>query len=85
MQRKLYRWAPSLHCEDHPWLRPRMESRMRGNSHVRFGAGDEETCPGNGARRFIPTLPENPPPSHSTVPPRDTAGPGSGAVPDPRG
>ena len=30
---------------------------MRGNSHVRFGAGDEETCPGNGARRFIPTLP----------------------------
>lgn len=35
-----------------------MESRMRGNSHVRFGAGDEETCLGNGARRFIPTLPE---------------------------
>ena len=33
---------------------------MRGNSHVRFGAGDEETCPGDGARRFIPTLPENP-------------------------
>ena len=32
---------------------------MRGNSHVRFGVGDEETCPGNGARRFIPTLPEN--------------------------
>lgn len=31
---------------------------MRGNSHVRFGAGDEETCPGNGTRRFIPTLPE---------------------------
>jgi len=30
---------------------------MRGNSHVRFGAGDEETCPGDGARRFIPTLP----------------------------
>ena len=29
---------------------------MRGNSHVRFGAGDEETCPGNAARRFIPTL-----------------------------
>ena len=29
---------------------------MRGNSHVRFGAGDEETCPGNGVRRFIPTL-----------------------------
>ena len=40
--------------------RPRTESRMWGNSHVRFGAGDEETCPGNGARRFIPTLPENP-------------------------
>lgn len=40
---------------------PRMESRMRGNSHVRFGEGDEETCPGNGKRRFIPTLPENPP------------------------
>jgi hypothetical protein len=39
--------------------RPRMESRMRGNSHVRFGAGDEETCPGNGARRFIPTLLKN--------------------------
>lgn len=35
-----------------------MESRMRGNSHVRFGAGDEETCLGNGARRFIPTLPK---------------------------
>ena len=34
-----------------------MESRMRGNSHVRFGAGDEETCLGNGVRRFIPTLP----------------------------
>ena len=31
---------------------------MRGNSHVRFGAGDEETCPGNGVRRFIPTLPK---------------------------
>ena len=25
---------------------------MRGNSHVRFGAGDEETCLGNGARCF---------------------------------
>lgn len=35
-----------------------MESRMRGNSHVRFGAGDGETCLGNGARRFIPTLPK---------------------------
>jgi hypothetical protein len=34
-----------------------MESRMRGNSHVRFGAGDEETCLGDEARRFIPTLP----------------------------
>jgi hypothetical protein len=33
---------------------------MRGNSHVRFGAGDEETCLGDGARRFIPTLPETP-------------------------
>ena len=33
---------------------------MRGNSHVRFGAGDEETRLGNGARRFIPTLPANP-------------------------
>jgi hypothetical protein len=33
---------------------------MRGNSHVRFGVGDEETCLGNGARRFIPTLPETP-------------------------
>lgn len=40
--------------------RPRIESRMRGNSHVRFGAGDEETCPGDGARRFIPTLPADP-------------------------
>ncbi len=50
--------TPSPRCESHPWLRPRMESRMRGNSHVRFGAGDEETCPGNGARRFIPTLPK---------------------------
>jgi hypothetical protein len=36
--------------------RPRMESRMLGNLHVRFGAGDEETCPGNGTRRFIPAL-----------------------------
>ena len=36
---------------------PRIESRIRGNSHVRFGAGDEETCLSNGARRFIPTLP----------------------------
>lgn len=35
-----------------------MESRMQGNLHVRFGAGDEETCPGDRARRFIPTLPE---------------------------
>jgi RNA-directed DNA polymerase len=50
--------TPSPRCEGHPWPRPRMESRMRGNSHVRFGAGDEETCPGNGARRFIPTLPK---------------------------
>lgn len=33
---------------------------MRGNSHVRFGAGDEETCLGDEARRFIPTLPANP-------------------------
>jgi hypothetical protein len=32
---------------------------MRGNSHVRFGAGDEETCLGNEVRRFIPTLPAN--------------------------
>ena len=39
---------------------PHMESRMRGNSHVRFGAGDEETCLGNEARRFIPTLPTDP-------------------------
>ena len=30
---------------------------MLGNLHVRFGERDEETCPGNGARRFIPTLP----------------------------
>ncbi len=52
--------TPSHRCEGHPWPRPRMESRMRGNSHVRFGAGDEETCLGEGARRFIPTLPENP-------------------------
>jgi len=37
-----------------------MESRMRGNSHVRFGAGDEETCLGDEARRFIPTLPAKP-------------------------
>ncbi len=45
---------------DHPWHLPRMESRMQGNLHVRFGAGDEETCPGDGARRFIPTLPADP-------------------------
>lgn len=38
-----------------------MESRMRGNSHVRFGAGDGETCLGNEARRFIPTLPDTSP------------------------
>ena len=31
---------------------------MRGNSHVRFGAGDAETCLGDGVRRFIPTLPD---------------------------
>lgn len=30
---------------------------MQGNLHVRFGERDEETYPGNGARRFIPTLP----------------------------
>lgn len=35
-----------------------MKSRMRGNSHVRFGARDEEACLGNAARRFIPTLPK---------------------------
>lgn len=34
-----------------------MKSRMLGNSHVRFGEGDEKTCPGNGARRLIPTPP----------------------------
>ena len=39
-----------------PWLMPRMESRMQGNLHVRFGEGDEETCPSNGIKRFIPTL-----------------------------
>jgi len=50
--------SPSHHCEGHPWRKPRMESRMRGNSHVRFGAGDGETHLGNGARRFIPTLPK---------------------------
>ena len=32
---------------------------MRRNSHVRFGAGDEETCLGDEARRFIPTLPKS--------------------------
>ena len=30
---------------------------MRGNSHVRFGERGNETCPGNMARRVIPTLP----------------------------
>jgi hypothetical protein len=30
---------------------------MQGNLHVRFGEGDEEAYPGDGARRFIPTLP----------------------------
>ena len=29
---------------------------MPGNLHVRFGEGDAETCPGNGVKRFIPTL-----------------------------
>jgi hypothetical protein len=43
MQRKLYRWS-----FDHPWQSPRIESRMQGNLHVRFGEGDEETCPSNG-------------------------------------
>lgn len=39
---------------------------MQGNLHVRFGEGDGETCSGNGARRFIPTLPrKNPSRSHS--------------------
>jgi hypothetical protein len=33
---------------------------MRGNSHVRFGAGDAETCLGDGVRRCIPTLPADP-------------------------
>ena len=33
---------------------------MRGNSHVRFGAGDAETCLGDGVRRCIPTLQESP-------------------------
>ena len=42
MQRKLYRWR-----FDHPWQSPRIESRMQGNLHVRFGEGDEETCPSN--------------------------------------
>jgi hypothetical protein len=36
-----------------------MESRMLGNLHVRFGAGDEETCLGDEVRRFIPTLPKS--------------------------
>ena len=43
-------------CEGHPWQTPRMESRMPGNLHVRFGVGDEETCPSDGIKRFIPTL-----------------------------
>jgi hypothetical protein len=34
-----------------------MESRMLGNSHVRFGEGDGETCLGNGVKRLIPTPP----------------------------
>ena len=38
---------------------------MRGNSHVRFGAGDEETCLGDEVRRFIPTLRPTRPNSHS--------------------
>jgi hypothetical protein len=28
---------------------------MQENLHVPFGEGDEETCPGNGVKRFIPT------------------------------
>jgi hypothetical protein len=51
---------------------------MRGNSHVRFGAGDEETCPGNGARRFIPTLPENSAALSLYGAAANTAGSGSG-------
>ena len=47
-----------------------MESRMRGNSHVRFGAGDEETCLGNGVRRFIPTLQIPPLALSLSAPPR---------------
>lgn len=42
---------------------------MLGNLHVRFGAGDEETCLGDEARRFIPTLPANPLPSSSQASP----------------
>ena len=57
-------------------FRPRMESRMRGNSHVRFGAGDEGTCLGDGVRRFIPTLPKAHPPSPS----RHRLGHGRGQV-----
>lgn len=29
---------------------------MQRNSHVRFGERDEETCPGNGIRHFVPIL-----------------------------
>jgi len=32
---------PRIAVRGHPWLLPRMESRMRGNSHVRFGAGEK--------------------------------------------
>ena len=39
---------------------------MLGNLHVRFGEGDEETCPGNETRRFIPTLPRTPRRSRSS-------------------
>lgn len=43
---------------------------MQGNLHVRFGEGDEETCLGNGARRFIPTLQGS---ATHQAPPKDTA------------
>ncbi|WP_237246049.1 hypothetical protein, partial [Sphingopyxis witflariensis] len=59
----------------HPRPRPCMESRMQGNSHVRFGERREETGHREVARRFAPTLPDIRLKDH----PRGMGGPGTGA------
>lgn len=52
-----HRSTPSPKGEGHLRRKPRMESRMLGNSHVRFGERDGETCLGDGVKRLVPTPP----------------------------